>query len=173
MLWSEFSAIFDNFWQKYWRFSQKPMLWSNFCIIWLCFESKTHFFANFFVANIFKIKTSVPGSWRSETFATTQGLDNLVSISFAAMFTSSFVLQLVSLCFVPCFLSYNDSSRGTRLGEFSPIELLFTLGSLLKLSKERKMGNFFPLYKLCIIFGQKLVRLHFGRFFHKLIWSPW
>jgi hypothetical protein len=33
MLWSQFSAIFDNFRRKIWRFSQKPMLWSNFCII--------------------------------------------------------------------------------------------------------------------------------------------
>jgi hypothetical protein len=33
MLWSQFSAIFDNFWRKNWRFSQKPLLWSNFCII--------------------------------------------------------------------------------------------------------------------------------------------
>jgi hypothetical protein len=28
MLWSRFSAIFDNFRRKKWRFSQKPMLWS-------------------------------------------------------------------------------------------------------------------------------------------------
>jgi hypothetical protein len=33
MLWSQFSAIFENFRRKNWRFSQKPMLWSNFCII--------------------------------------------------------------------------------------------------------------------------------------------
>jgi hypothetical protein len=33
MLWSQFSAIFDNFQQKNWRFSQKPMLWTKFCII--------------------------------------------------------------------------------------------------------------------------------------------
>jgi hypothetical protein len=32
MLWSQFSAIFDNFRRKNWRFSQKPMLWSKFCI---------------------------------------------------------------------------------------------------------------------------------------------
>jgi hypothetical protein len=29
MLWSQFSAIFDNFLRKNWSFSQKPMLWSN------------------------------------------------------------------------------------------------------------------------------------------------
>jgi hypothetical protein len=33
MLWSQFSAIFDYFRRKNWRFSQKPVLWSNFCII--------------------------------------------------------------------------------------------------------------------------------------------
>jgi hypothetical protein len=33
MLWSQFSAIFDIFWRQKWRFSQKPMLWSNNCII--------------------------------------------------------------------------------------------------------------------------------------------
>jgi hypothetical protein len=33
MLWSQFSAIFVNFRRKNWRFSQKPMLWSKFCII--------------------------------------------------------------------------------------------------------------------------------------------
>jgi hypothetical protein len=30
MPWSQFSAIFDNFRWKNWRFSQKKMLWSNF-----------------------------------------------------------------------------------------------------------------------------------------------
>jgi hypothetical protein len=44
MLWSQFSAIFDNFRRKIWRFSQNPMLWSKFCMIYLCFESKMPFF---------------------------------------------------------------------------------------------------------------------------------
>jgi hypothetical protein len=52
-----FSTIFC----KNWRFSQKPMLWSKFCIIYHCFESKTKFFfAEFFGKNILKIITSVP-----------------------------------------------------------------------------------------------------------------
>jgi hypothetical protein len=52
---------FRQFSAKKWRFSQKPMLWSQFCIIWLCFESKTPiFFAKFFGENILKIITSVP-----------------------------------------------------------------------------------------------------------------
>jgi hypothetical protein len=39
------------------------MLWSKFCIIYPCFESKTPiFFAEFFGENILKIITSVPGS---------------------------------------------------------------------------------------------------------------
>jgi hypothetical protein len=33
MLWLQFSAIFDNFRRKNWRFPQNPMLWSKFCII--------------------------------------------------------------------------------------------------------------------------------------------
>jgi hypothetical protein len=33
MLWSQFSAIFDNFRRKNWRFSQKPMLRSKIGII--------------------------------------------------------------------------------------------------------------------------------------------
>jgi hypothetical protein len=34
MLWSQFSAIFNKFRRKIWRFSKKKtMLWSNFCII--------------------------------------------------------------------------------------------------------------------------------------------
>jgi hypothetical protein len=38
MLWSKFSAIFDNFRRKNWRFSQNPMLWSQFlqklAVVW-------------------------------------------------------------------------------------------------------------------------------------------
>jgi hypothetical protein len=61
MLWSQFSAIFHNFWRKNWRFSEIPMLWSNYFKIWLCFESKTPvFFAKFFGENILTIITSVP-----------------------------------------------------------------------------------------------------------------
>jgi hypothetical protein len=44
MLRSQFSAIFAYIRRKNWRFSQKPMLWSIFFKIWLCFESKTPFF---------------------------------------------------------------------------------------------------------------------------------
>jgi hypothetical protein len=61
MLWSHFSAIFDNVWRKNGRFFQKPMLWSNFCIFYDCFESKTPiFFAEFFGDNILKI---IIGHW--------------------------------------------------------------------------------------------------------------
>jgi hypothetical protein len=49
MLWSQFSAIFDNFRRKNWRFSQKPMLWSNFwrnlALFWV---KNANFFAEFF-----------------------------------------------------------------------------------------------------------------------------
>jgi hypothetical protein len=55
MLWSQFSAIFANFRRKNWRFSQKPMLWSQFlqklAVVW---AKNANIFANFFVKNIFK-----------------------------------------------------------------------------------------------------------------------
>jgi hypothetical protein len=53
-LWSQFSAIFDNFRLKSWRFSRKTMSWSKFCTIYLCFESKTPIFSLNFSAKIFK-----------------------------------------------------------------------------------------------------------------------
>jgi hypothetical protein len=61
MLWSQFSAIFPNFRRKNWRFSQKPMLWSQFlqklAVVW---AKNANFFAKFFGENILKIITSVP-----------------------------------------------------------------------------------------------------------------
>jgi hypothetical protein len=64
--------------------------------------------------------------------------------------------------------------RVTRLGQFLPIGWLFTLGSVLKLTKVAKfLGLLFPRYQLCINFDKKWVGLHFGRLFHKLIRSPW
>jgi hypothetical protein len=61
MLWSQFSAILANFWRKNWRFSQKPMLWSKFCIIYLylVWVKNANFFAEFFGENILKIITSL------------------------------------------------------------------------------------------------------------------
>jgi hypothetical protein len=53
---------------------------------------------------------------------------------------------------------------GGRLGEFPPIGQSFALGSFLKMLEA---GQIFGHY-----FGKKCVGLHFGRFFHKLIWSP-
>jgi hypothetical protein len=63
MLWSQFSAIFANFRRKNCRFSQKPMLWSKFCIIYLAlfWVKNAIFFAEFFGENILKIITLVPG----------------------------------------------------------------------------------------------------------------
>jgi hypothetical protein len=54
MLWSQFSAIFDDFRWKNWRFSQKPMLWLKLCIIWLYFESKTPISCRIFWRKYFK-----------------------------------------------------------------------------------------------------------------------
>jgi hypothetical protein len=63
MLWSQFSAIFDNFRRSNWHFSQKPMLWSNFCIcnVSLFRVKNANFSADFFGKNISKIIASVPG----------------------------------------------------------------------------------------------------------------
>jgi hypothetical protein len=53
MLWSQFSAIFDNFRRKNWRFSQKPMLWSQFlqklAVVW---AKNFNIFAKIFGENI-------------------------------------------------------------------------------------------------------------------------
>jgi hypothetical protein len=74
MLWSQFSAIYDNFRRKNLRFSQKPMLWSQFlhnsALIWV---KNANFFAEFFGENIFKIITSVPGMYRKD-----QNLQNAI-----------------------------------------------------------------------------------------------
>jgi hypothetical protein len=59
--WSHiWGRCYDRDFRQFWRFSQKPMLWSKFCIILLCFESKAPIFCNFFRENIFKIIPSVP-----------------------------------------------------------------------------------------------------------------
>jgi hypothetical protein len=54
MLWSQFSAIFDNFRRKNWRFSQKPLLWSKFCIINFVSSQKRQFFCWNFRRKYFK-----------------------------------------------------------------------------------------------------------------------
>jgi hypothetical protein len=66
-----------------------------------------------------------------------------------------------------------ERNRVTRLGEFSPFSFLFTLGSFLNKEVAHILGYyiFYHGFRLCI---KKLVGLqHFGRFFHRLIWSPW
>jgi hypothetical protein len=35
------------------------------------------------------------------------------------------------------------------------------------------LGYFFLWLKLCNNFDTNSARLHFGRLFHKLVWSPW
>jgi hypothetical protein len=45
MLWSQFSAIFNNFLRKNWRFSQKPMLWSFFSKFGFILSQKRQFIA--------------------------------------------------------------------------------------------------------------------------------
>jgi hypothetical protein len=64
--------------------------------------------------------------------------------------------------------------RVTRLGEFSPNGRLLSLGSYFE--NGRSSSNFvlsFSRRKVFIHFDKKCSGQHFGRFFHKLIWSPW
>jgi hypothetical protein len=65
--------------------------------------------------------------------------------------------------------------RVTRLGEFSHIGRLFTLGYLSKSTKVARhyCDTFILRDRLCINFDKKCVGLHFGRSFRALIWSPW
>jgi hypothetical protein len=66
-----------------------------------------------------------------------------------------------------------EIGRVTRLGEFSPIGRLFTLGSFLKITKVAHIfgASFFPRKKGCVDFSKKWLGLHFERIFQKLIWS--
>jgi hypothetical protein len=77
MIWSQFSAIFANFRRKNWRFSQMPMLWSQFlhklAVGW---AKNANIFAKFFGENILKIITSVPNLFTRNT-----NLTNLVPYS--------------------------------------------------------------------------------------------
>jgi hypothetical protein len=69
-------------------------------------------------------------------------------------------------------LSLWKTSRVTRLGDFLPIGYVFTLGYFIYLSC-RILGYFLTRLRfVCTNFDKKWVGLHFGRFFHKLIWSP-
>jgi hypothetical protein len=52
---------------KNWRFSQKPMLGSKFCIIKLCFEWKTPIIRRFFWRKHFKNHNIGPSSSKGET----------------------------------------------------------------------------------------------------------
>jgi hypothetical protein len=65
--------------------------------------------------------------------------------------------------------------RVTRLGEFSPYGRAFTLGRFIKITKvTQNYGLFFSWVQITYVsICKKWVGLHFGRFLHKLIWSPW
>jgi hypothetical protein len=61
----------------------------------------------------------------------------------------------------------------TSFGEFSPIWLLLSFGSSLKIIEVSQILGFLATWlRVCINFDEKSIGLHFGRFFHKLIWSP-
>jgi hypothetical protein len=76
-----------------------------------------------------------------------------------------------TVCVVVVFiLSECQECRVTRLGECSPIlgNCLCTLEMFFEHCRRDNCAAFSRV-KFSIIFGG----LHFGRFFHKLIWSPW
>jgi hypothetical protein len=50
---------------------------------------------------------------------------------------------------------------------------LFALGSIWKMAEIAISGCFFNSIDYVLILTIKMVRIHFGRFFHKLIWLPW
>jgi hypothetical protein len=52
-------------------------------------------------------------------------------------------------------------------------DLVFFRVFALKNDSPKFLVYFFPTYRLCINFDKKWVGLHFGRFFHELIWPPW
>jgi hypothetical protein len=52
-----------------------------------------------------------------------------------------------------------SDARVTRLGEFSPLGRLFTLGSFLIAALALIVGNFFPQSKICSNFDQKCIWL--------------
>jgi hypothetical protein len=60
------------------------------------------------------------------------------------------------------------------LGEFSPTGLLLTyFGQLFEnYTSSPIFGQLFSRYKLLIHFDERIVGLHFERFFYKLIWAP-
>jgi hypothetical protein len=64
--------------------------------------------------------------------------------------------------------------RVTRFGEFSPFGWLFTLCSFVKII-EVAQNNSATLFhgKSYVLIFKKWIGLHFGRLFHKRIWSPW
>jgi hypothetical protein len=76
---------------------------------------------------------------------------------------------------------HNSTARqGDQIGRNSPTGRLFTLGSFKKITELAQiLGLLFPsepctyecMY-ICIYFVKKCVELHFGRLFHRLIWSP-
>jgi hypothetical protein len=72
------------------------------------------------------------------------------------------------------FWSVKSDTRVTRLGEFSPIGWLITLGSFFLITEVAKIfGLLFSTVKVRYQFWPKSVGLPSWRFFHKLIWPPW
>jgi hypothetical protein len=62
----------------------------------------------------------------------------------------------------------------TRLGALSPNGRLLTVGDFFNRTKVAHILSYFFLVSIYYIYhsDEKWVGLYFGRFFHKLIWSP-
>jgi hypothetical protein len=64
-------------------------------------------------------------------------------------------------------------SRVTRLGKFLPIKRVPSWDSVVKITEIAQIFGLLSLQcQLCINFDNSLIGLHFGRLFHKVIWSP-
>jgi hypothetical protein len=74
-----------------------------------------------------------------------------------------------------CSLRSRGRQQGDQIGRiFAGWAIVFFGQFFSKIMKAaQSFGPFFPHFRLYIRFGKKRLGLHFGRFFHKLIWSPW
>jgi hypothetical protein len=77
--------------------------------------------------------------------------------------------QLLVKLFDAFFACYVHFIQGDQIGRNSPNGRLFTLSSLTYINFVLLFSLLYNMY----LFWRKGVGLYFGRFFHKLIWSPW
>jgi hypothetical protein len=137
-------------------------------------------FAHFLVTNQFKFLLDCR-KWESKKVLFSAKNVTFTYIYLTPTYMSSrrkYLWLFMFVCrnyFVRCPI-FQDHCRVARLGEFSPNGLLFSLGSGLKTTEEAHISGL--LFSHCTSyvrknFDKKWIGLHFGRLFHKLIWSPW